>query len=46
MTQTSTDRTNAQESSYTFTEVAYHFQVTPDVLRGRELEVVALEIEA
>lgn len=34
MTQTNTDRTNAQESSYTFTEVAYHFQVTPDMLRG------------
>jgi DNA-binding transcriptional MerR regulator len=28
------DRTNAQEASYTFTEVAYHFQVTPEVLRS------------
>ncbi|MCS6827356.1 MAG: MerR family transcriptional regulator [Caldilinea sp.] len=28
------DRTNAQEASYTFTEVAYHFQVTPEMLRS------------
>lgn len=34
MTQTNSDRTATQESSYTFTEVAYHFQVTPDVLRS------------
>ncbi|MFO7632774.1 MAG: MerR family transcriptional regulator [Caldilinea sp.] len=33
MTQTDADRTVAQDS-YTFTEVAYHFQVTPDVLRS------------
>lgn len=30
----STDRTNAQEASYTFTEVAYHLQVTPEMLRS------------
>jgi DNA-binding transcriptional MerR regulator len=34
MTQTNSDRTATQEPSYTFTEVAYHFQVTPDSLRS------------
>lgn len=28
------DRTNAQETSYTLAEVAYHFQVNPELLRG------------
>ena len=34
MTQSSSDRSGLQETSYTFTEVAYHFQVTPEALRG------------
>jgi flagellar capping protein FliD len=34
MTQAQSDRSSGQETSYTFTEVAYHFQVTPDSLRG------------
>ncbi|HHY58485.1 MAG TPA: MerR family transcriptional regulator [Chloroflexi bacterium] len=34
MTQSPPDRSSASESTYTFTEVAYHFQVTPDTLRG------------
>ena len=34
MTQAHAEGSNSQEVAYTFTEVAYHLQVTPDVLRG------------
>ncbi len=34
MTQAYTDGSHSQEVAYTFTEVAYHLQVTPDMLRG------------
>ena len=34
MMQANSDRANPQDSAYTFTEVAYHFQVTPEVLRS------------